>query len=110
MYAIRSYYAQTSNALRSRVPEFGFGGFGEATYYRTYSRLKPDGTQEHWADTVIRVINGVMSVRQHHYRVSHLGWDETYWQAYAAKLAEAMFAMKWLPPGRGLWAMRNNFV
>ena len=101
---------QTSNALRSRTPEFGFGGFGEATYYRTYSRLKPDGTQEHWADTVIRVVNGVMSVRQHHYRVNHLGWDETYWQAYAAKLAEAMFAMKWLPPGRGLWAMGTEYV
>ncbi len=38
--------------LRNRKANFGFGGFGEATYYRTYSRIKEDGTQEHWPDTV----------------------------------------------------------
>ncbi len=44
--------------LRSLKPEFGFNGFGEVTYYRTYSRLKPDGSQENWADTIIRVVEG----------------------------------------------------
>ena len=96
--------------LRARKPQFGFGGFGEATYYRTYSRNKEDGTQEHWADTVIRVTNGVLSVRKHHYVNSGLLWDEGYWQRYAAEIAEAMFGMKWLPPGRGLWAMGTEYV
>jgi len=101
---------RVSARLRAECPAFGFGGFGEATYYRTYSRLKEDGTQEHWADTVIRVTNGVMSVRKHHALLNRLGWDEAYWQQYAEKIAAAMFEMKWLPPGRGLWAMGTEYV
>ena len=97
-------------ALKGKTPRFGFGGFGEATYYRTYSRRKEDGSQEHWADTVIRVTNGVMSVRKQHYSNSLLLWDEGHCQAYAAEMAEAMFEMKWLPPGRGLWAMGTEYV
>ncbi|MCJ7766533.1 MAG: hypothetical protein MUP09_11405, partial [Thiovulaceae bacterium] len=46
------------DAIRSKTVRFGFGGFGEATYYRTYSRIKPDGSQEQWPDTVLRVIDG----------------------------------------------------
>ncbi len=98
------------NELRAKKPEFGFGGFGEAVYYRTYSRIKPDGTQEHWADTVIRVINGVMSVRKNHYVLDRLAWDEAKWHSYAQKLALTMFDMKWLPPGRGLWIMGTEYV
>jgi ribonucleoside-diphosphate reductase alpha chain len=98
------------NEIHAKKAEFGFGGFGEVTYYRTYSRIKPDGTQEHWADTVVRVINGVMSVRKSHYVLSHLAWEEAKWQLYAKKLAIAMFDMKWLPPGRGLWVMGTEYV
>ena len=98
------------NEIRVKKANFGFGGFGEVTYYRTYSRIKPDGTQEHWPDTVIRVVNGVMSVRKSHYVLSCLAWDEAKWQIYAKKLAIAMFDMKWLPPGRGLWVMGTEYV
>ena len=98
------------NEIHAKKAKFGFGGFGEATYYRTYSRIKPDGTQEHWPDTVIRVINGIMSIRKDHYMLNRLAWDETKWQAYAKKLAIAMFDMKWLPPGRGLWVMGTQYV
>jgi len=96
--------------LRNRKANFGFGGFGEATYYRTYSRIKEDGTQEHWPDTVIRVINGIMSVRKSHYLLNRLAWDESRWQEYAMRLADSMFDMRWLPPGRGLWAMGTEYV
>lgn len=98
------------NDILSKKAKFGFGGFGEAVYYRTYSRIKPDGSQEHWADTVIRVINGVMSVRKNHYVLNRLVWDEAKWQRYAQKLAIAMFDMKWLPPGRGLWIMGTEYI
>lgn len=98
------------NELRSKTPHFGFGGFGEATYYRTYSRLKEDGAQEHWSDTVIRVINGIMSIRKHHYIANRLEWREEQWQQFAHKLANTMFDMKWLPPGRGLWVMGTKYV
>jgi ribonucleoside-triphosphate reductase len=98
------------DAIRSKTARFGFGGFGEATYYRTYSRIKPDGSQEQWSDTVIRVIDGVISVRKNHYLMEHLAWDEELWQHYAHRLADAMFEMKWLPPGRGLWVMGTDYV
>lgn len=98
------------NEILAKKEKFGFGGFGEATYYRTYSRIKPDGTQEHWADTVIRVINGVISIRKNHYTLNHLAWDEEKWQSYAKKLAITMFDMKWLPPGRGLWIMGTEYI
>jgi ribonucleoside-triphosphate reductase len=98
------------NDLLVKKPKFGFGGFGEAVYYRTYSRIKSDGSREHWADTVIRVINGVMSVRKNHYVLNSLVWDETKWQSYAQKLAISMFDMKWLPPGRGLWIMGTEYI
>lgn len=96
--------------LRKKQAYFGFGGFGEAVYYRTYSRIKPDGSQEHWADTVIRVINGVISVRKNHYIMNDLSWNEQQWQTYAHALADAMFQMQWLPPGRGLWIMGTDYI
>ena len=98
------------NKILSQKAKFGFEGFGEAIYYRTYSRLKPDGTQEHWGDTVIRVINGIISIRKNHYILNSLEWDEEKWQAYAKKLATTMFDMKWLPPGRGLWIMGTEYM
>ncbi|MDQ1326464.1 MAG: hypothetical protein QG564_1589 [Campylobacterota bacterium] len=96
--------------LRKKQTHFGFGGFGEAVYYRTYSRIKPDGAREHWADTVMRVINGVISVRKNHYIMNDLSWNEQYWQTYAQILADAMFQMQWLPPGRGLWIMGTDYI
>jgi ribonucleoside-triphosphate reductase len=97
-------------AIRKKAVRFGFGGFGEAVYYRTYSRIKEDGSRETWPDTVIRVIDGVLSVRKNHYVHHGLSWDDDAWQPYALRLAETMFDMKWLPPGRGLWAMGTEYI
>lgn len=99
-----------AQALRERPSVFGFGGFGEATYYRTYSRIKSDGSQEHWADTVIRVVEGVVSIRKHHYLQNRLEWREEEQQERAYAMAQSMFEMKWLPPGRGLWVMGTDYV
>jgi ribonucleoside-triphosphate reductase len=96
--------------LESLKPDFGYNGFGEFIFYRTYSRTKHNGKQENWADVVIRVINGVMSIRKDHYIRNHIEWDEKRWQDYATEMAYAMFHMYWLPPGRGLWAMGTSFV
>ena len=96
--------------LHRMKPIFGFGDFGEIIYYRTYSRLKADGTQEQWADTVIRVINGVMSIRKDWYIKNKIHWDENFWQEYAQRMAVSLFRMEWLPPGRGLWAMGTELI
>lgn len=96
--------------IRRKRTHFGFGLFGEAVYYRSYSRIKRDGSQEQWPDTVIRVINGVISIRKEHYSKNRLAWDDEGYQTYAFRLAKSMFEMKWLPPGRGLWIMGTDYL
>ena len=93
----------TKDQLRSYLPPFGYNGFGELIFYRTYSRIKKDGGQEDWADVVTRVTEGTFSIRKDWYCKNHISWDEQFWQDYAKRFAHAMFFMKWLPPGRGLW-------
>ena len=96
--------------IRERTPEFGFGGLGAIVYYRTYSRQKENGDQEHWPDTIIRAIEGFLSIRKWWYVSNRLHWDEDYWQEYATRMAIAAFDMKWLPPGRGLQVGGSEFV
>ena len=102
--------ADTCASLFKMKPPFGYDGFGEIVFYRTYSRVKSDGSQESWADVVIRVINGTMSIRKDWYIKNSIEWDEEYWQKYASGMAFAMFRMEWLPAGRGMWAMGTPFV
>ncbi len=40
-----------SKYKRKKAP-FGFNGLGELVYNRTYSRLKADGKNEQWWETV----------------------------------------------------------
>ena len=95
--------------LRSRPVRWGFGPLSEAVYYRTYSRT--NGKQESWPDTVIRVVEGAMSIRYDWYKnVIGKRWDKRANDAIAEQLAMAVFDMKLLPPGRGLWAMGTDYV
>lgn len=95
----------TKQELKSMTPNFGFNGLGEVVFRRTYSRDNED-----WADVVIRVIQGVMSIRKDHFSKSSLRWSDDDRQNYARNMAVAMFEMKWLPPGRGLWMMGTEFT
>lgn len=100
----------TQGYIQSLKPAFGYNGFGEFIFYRTYSRVKKDGGQETWADVVIRVTNGTMSIRKDWYLKTGIVWDETLWQEFARDFAISLFNMEWMPPGRGLWAMGTDFV
>ncbi len=91
-------------------PNFGFNGLGELVYYRTYSRLKEDGTNEVWYETVERVINGIYSIQKSHILQNDLGWNEHKAQTSAQEMYERIFTFKFLPPGRGLWACGTNIV
>lgn len=82
-----------------------FDSLGEVIFYRTYSRRKPNGEQETWGDTVIRVVNGVFSVRKNHYIEHDLPWNKESMTEMAVEMALYMFELKFLPAGRGLWAM-----
>lgn len=90
--------------LKQRKEKFGFGLLGLAAYYRTYSRIMPNGKQERWADTVIRSIEGALSIRKDHYVKNNIPWDEEHWQRIGARMADAVFNFRFLPPGRGLTA------
>ncbi len=112
MYVTHRYDLPESSKelLHSLTPKFGYNGFGELVFYRTYSRIKKDGKQENWADCIIRVVNGVFSIRKDFYVKNRIPWDEQFWDDYATGLALSAFNMEWLPPGRGLWAMGSDFV
>lgn len=96
--------------LYSRTPQFGFDGLGEIVYLRTYSRLKADGTQEIWPDTVIRVVEGNMSILKDYCKKKKIKFDEAEWTETAAQMADYIYDMKFLPPGRGLWALGSDYV
>ena len=90
----------------TRDPGFGFNGLGEITYLRTYSRFRPqDGKNERWHQTIARVVEGAYTLQKR--RIVDLGkeWSEEQAQRSAREMYDRMFNMKFLPPGRGLWAM-----
>lgn len=95
----------TKRRIQSMEPEFGFNGLGEVVFRRTYSR-----GDETWNDVVIRVTEGVMSIRKEHFKRNSLHWNDDDWHAFAREMAVSLFQMEWLPPGRGLWMMGTPFM
>ena len=93
-----------NNYKRKRAP-FGFNGLGELVYMRTYSRLKTDGKNEMWWETVQRVVEGTFNMQKRHIDAHSLGWNPWKAQHSAQEMYSRIFTMKFLPPGRGLWAM-----
>ena len=89
---------------RKKAP-FGFNGLGELVYNRTYSRLKADGKNEQWWETVQRVVEGTFNMQKKHIDAHGLGWNSWKAQHSAQEMYDRIFNMKFLPPGRGLWAM-----
>ena len=77
--------------------------FAETIYYRTYSRLKDDGKRECWADTIIRVTEGIMSIYIDHSIKN--GIEIVYDNDFAQELAMYMYHMKVLPAGRPLYSL-----
>ena len=87
-------------------PPFGFNGLGELVYYRTYSRVKEsDGKNEVWWETVRRVVEGTYNMQKKWIDAHGLGWNPWKSQKSAQEMYDRIFTMKFLPPGRGLWAM-----
>ena len=89
---------------RKKAP-FGFNGLGELVYMRTYSRIKENGKNERWWETVQRVVEGTYSMQKNWIESHQLGWNAWQAQKSAQDMYERIFNMKFLPPGRGLWAM-----
>lgn len=93
------------NKLNQQTPVFGYNGLGELVFRRTYSR-----DNEEWGDVVKRVMEGCMSIRKEHYVRNSLLWNDAAQQEFAGEMAQSLFDMEWLPPGRGLWMMGTDFT
>jgi adenosylcobalamin-dependent ribonucleoside-triphosphate reductase len=93
------------NKYKRRKAPFGFNGLGELVYMRTYSRIKENGKNERWWETVRRVVEGTYTMQMNHIESHQLGWNPWQAQRSAQDMYERIFTMKFLPPGRGLWAM-----
>ena len=95
---------------KRKRPPFGFNGLGELVYMRTYSRIKKNGKNERWWETIQRVVEGTYSMQKNHIESYQLGWNAWQAQASAQEMYDRMFNMKFLPPGRGLWAMGTSIT
>jgi hypothetical protein len=112
MFVDERFYLKKSTVdkIKAIPVKFGFDGFGALVYFRSYSRIKEDGSQENWHDTVIRNIQGVMSIRKDWYKKIGVQWVESDWQNYAEGMAIAMTLMQWTPPGRGLFICGTDYM
>jgi adenosylcobalamin-dependent ribonucleoside-triphosphate reductase len=98
------------NKYKRKKPPFGFNGLGELVYMRTYSRIKKNGKNERWWETIQRVVEGTYSMQKNWIDSHQLGWNPWQAQASAQEMYDRMFNMKFLPPGRGLWAMGTSIT
>jgi ribonucleoside-triphosphate reductase (thioredoxin) len=96
------------NRYSQRKPDFGFNGLGEITYLRSYSRAKPDGKNESWHETISRVVTGTYNLQKRWVLERGLEWSEHMAQESAQEMYDRIWHMKFLPPGRGLWAMGSD--
>jgi len=98
------------NAYSSQRPSFGFNALGEIAYKRSYSRLKEDGSNEEWYETVERVVNGSFNLLLRYSAENGIPFDYEETQKEAQKMYKKIFEFKFLPPGRGLWAMGTKLT
>src|SRR5574338_52852 len=95
---------------KKQKPKFGFGGLGEFVFMRTYSRLKEDGKNEAWYETVRRVVEGIYSVQKQHIEDYRLGWNQSKAQKSAQEMYDRIFNFKMLGSGRAFWALGTDIV
>lgn len=96
--------------FEGRKPNFGFNGLGEFVFSRTYTRVKPDGIKESCIEAFRRVVEGTYEIQRQHCSKQHIPWTRTKAQASAQEMFQRMWDFKFLPPGRGLWAMGTPFM
>jgi ribonucleoside-triphosphate reductase (thioredoxin) len=98
------------NKYKRKKPPFGFNGLGELVYNRTYSRIKDDGKNERWWETIKRVVEGTYNIQKDWIEQHRLEWNPQKSQFSAQEMYDRMFHMKILPPGRGLFAQGSDII
>jgi len=82
-----------------------WGPVGYFVYKRTYARPLENGETEEFWQTCKRVVEGVYTTQKMHCKSLGLPWNDQKAQRSAQEMFTRMWEFKWLPPGRGLWAM-----
>lgn len=96
------------NKFKGKQPKWG--PLGYFTYKRTYARnLEKNKTEEFW-QTCQRVVEGCFLIQKKHCSGLNLPWSNHKAQKSAQEMFQRMWDFKFLPPGRGLWAMGTSFV
>jgi ribonucleoside-triphosphate reductase len=97
---------------KNQPPNFGFNGLGHLVYRRTYSRIKENGQNEEWYETVQRVVEGTFNMLMLHYENSSIkdSTDIINIEQDAMRMYDKIFNFKFLPPGRGLWSMGSSIT
>lgn len=95
---------------KHRQIEPSWGPLGKVIAHIHYSRLTEQDVKETWVDTCARVTNGTYAIQKAHCLENDRPWDENKAVRDAHKMFSLMFQFKWLPPGRGLWAMGSPSV
>lgn len=94
---------------KGKQPEWGPVGY--VTYKRTYARpIEGENRTEEFHETLKRVVEGVYTAQLHHCRTLRLPWNAHKSQKSAQEMYRLMWEFKFLPPGRGLWAMGTDVV
>lgn len=82
----------------AKSPKWGFNGLGFLVYKRTYARIKADGTNEDWHETVERCINGAQKI------------GAKYTKAEMERLFDHIFYLRCNFAGRMLWQLGTPTV
>jgi ribonucleoside-triphosphate reductase len=83
---------------KNKQPNWGYNGLGGIVYRRTYSRIKDDGTNEDWWETIARCVEGAQAI----------GADYT--KEEAESLYDKVFNLKCNFAGRMLWQLGTPTV
>ena len=96
-----------NSVVNTRPHPFKNNPLADTTNIRTYARQKEDGTRENIAEIFERVVNGTIGMEEDYLRKHNLyhKFDAAATKAFAERMFEVMYAFKFTPPGRGLWAM-----
>lgn len=85
-------------SYKDKTPNWGFNGLGYIVYKRTYSRVKENGENEEWFETVERCVNGAQKI------------GAKYTNKEMERLYDLVFNLKCNFAGRMLWQLGTSTV
>lgn len=96
------------NKFKGKQPKWG--PLGYFTFKRTYSRPISDSKSEEFWQMLQRVVEGTYEIQRRHCSNLNIVWESRKAQKSAQEMFQRMWDFKFLPPGRGLWAMGTDVV